>query len=204
MDTLSTSYIKRNLLSDGIGKSWNARLRSDPDIILTNDASKTSKLVVGAYAKTERIKRRNITMDILVPETPVQDLANTYDYTWNTVSANLDQEYSCAKGRRKFTASLKESIISQRDDGRLPFDASFNRVYVDIRPEISYRDYLSSFSVSGQSIIPSLEQTRGRITDTNPLVLSGGNPDLIQAYIVNATAFDNIFMDKKDGVQPWL
>lgn len=100
MDTLSTSYIRRNLQSDGIGKSWNARLRGDLDIILSNDAGRTSKLNVGASAKTERIKRRNITMDILDPEAPVQDIANTYDYTWNTVSANLDQEYSYSKGRK--------------------------------------------------------------------------------------------------------
>lgn len=199
VDTLSTSYIRRNLQSDGIGMSWNARLRSDLDIIIGNDASRTSKLNVGASAKAERIKRRNITMDILDPETPVQDLANTYDYTWNTVSANLDQEYSYAKWRKNFTVSLKESLIRQKDDERLPFDAAFDHNYIDIQPEISYRGYLSSFSISGKSIIPSLEQTRDRITDTNPLVLSGGNPNLRQAYVVNASALDNIFMDKKTG-----
>ena len=200
IDTLSTSYIRRNLQSDGIGKSWNARLRSDLDIILGNEASKTSKLNVGASAKAEKIKRRNLTIDILDPEAPVQDLANTYNFTWNTVSANLDQEYSYTKGRKNFTVSLKESIIRQKDDERLPFDAAFNHFYVDIQPEIRYRDYLSSFSISGKSVIPSLEQTRGRITDMNPLVLSGGNPNLRQAFMLNASALDNIFMDKKTGL----
>ena len=199
VDTLSTSYIRRNLQSDGIGKSWNARLRGDLDIILSNDAGRTSKLNVGASAKTERIKRRNITMDILDPEAPVQDIANTYDYTWNTVSANLDQEYSYSKGRKNFTVSMKESLIRQKDDERFPLDAEFNHSYLDLQPEIRYRGHLSSFSIAGQSIIPSLEQTRDRITDTNPLVLSGGNPNLRQAYMVNANALDNIFMDKKTG-----
>ncbi len=200
VDTLSTSYIRRNLQSDGIGKSWNARLRSDVDIILTNKSARTSKLTLGASAKTERMKRRNITMDILDPESPVQDLANTYDYTWNTISAGFDQTFSNNKGGNRFEVSLKESVISQRDDERLPADARFRHSYLDISSEISYRRKFGMFSISGQSMIPSLEQTRNRITDTNPLVLAGGNPNLRQQYMVNAVAYDNIFMDKKTGL----
>lgn len=94
---------------------------------------------------------------------------------------------------------MKESLIRQKDDERFPLDAEFNHSYLDLQPEIRYRGHLSSFSIAGQSIIPSLEQTRDRITDTNPLVLSGGNPNLRQAYMVNANALDNIFMDKKTG-----
>lgn len=200
VDTLTTSYIRRNLQSDGVGKSWNLRLRSDVEILLSNETNLTSKLSVGASAKTERIVRRNITMDILDAESPVMDLANTYDFTWNTVSVDFDQKYSYRKGKHSFSASLSESLITQRDVERLPADNRFSRTYFDFSPNISYSRDLGMFSLSGQSLIPSLEQTRDRITDTNPLVLSAGNPKLRQQYQIEARATDNIFMDKKTGL----
>lgn len=59
-------------------------------------------------------------MDIIDPLSQVRNLANTYDYTWNTVSGGLSQNYTTTKGGNKFTASVTESISSQRDDERLP------------------------------------------------------------------------------------
>lgn len=199
VDTLSTSYIRRNLQSDGIGKNWDINLRGAMEILLANDTHKTSRLTVGASAKTERIKRRNLTLDIIDPESPVQDLANTYDYTWNTVSASLEQKYTFKKGKNELEASLKESLVSQKDNERLPADDSFDHSYLNFDSEVTFRRNYHVYSVSAKSMIPSLEQTRNRITDTNPLVLSGGNPNLGQQYQISAQATAFALRNPKTG-----
>lgn len=199
VDTLSTSYIRRNLQSDGIGKNWNLNIRGALEILLTNDTKKTSRFTVGASAKTEHLKKRNLTLDIIDPEFPVQDLANTFDYTWNTVSASLDQKYSFMKGKNEFKASLKESLVSQKDDERLPSDVSYDHSYLNFDSEVTFRRNYQVYSVSANSMIPSLEQTRDRITDTNPLVLSGGNPNLGQQYQISANASAFFLKNPKTG-----
>ena len=199
VDTLSTSYIRRNLQSDGIGKNWNLDLQGAVEILLANDTRRTSRLTVGASARTERIKRRNLTLDIIDPLSPVQDLANTYDYTWNTVSASLEQKYSFKKGKNELEASLKESLVSQKDDERLPSDDTYDHSYLNFDSEITFRRNYHVISVSAKSMIPSLEQTRNRITDTNPLVLSGGNPNLGQQYQISANASAFALRNPKTG-----
>lgn len=119
-DTLSSSYIRRNLQSDGLGRSWDIKEQGDLDIVLVNDTKKTSNLNFAAFAGIEKSTKRNITVDIIDPLSPIRNLANTYDYTWNTVSGGLSQNYTTTKGGNKFTASVTESISSQRDDERLP------------------------------------------------------------------------------------
>lgn len=198
-DTLASSYVRRNLQSDGIGKAWDARLSGAIDFVLHNDKDFTSHLVARAFTATDRSARRMMTVDILDPSSPVQDMANTYDFTWNNVSAGLEQSYKYTKGQTRISASIEESVISQKDIERLPADASFDHLYFDLHPTFSYSKNLSSLTISGSASIPSIEQTRNRISDANPLVLSGGNPDLKQQYTITGTWLDNIFLNQKTG-----
>ena len=199
-DTLSSSYVRRNLQSDGLGSSWNGRAAGSLEIILRNTDKETSRMTFGAYAGNERSTRSNLTVDIIDPASPVNDLANTYDFTWNTVSCGLDQGFSLSRGRAHIKASLSETMSFQKDDERLPGDASFSHRYLGISPSFRYDKGTRSVSISGKPEIPSVEQSRDRITDTNPLVLTGGNPDLRQAYTATLSYMDNIFMDKRTGL----
>lgn len=196
-DTLASSYIRRNLQSDGLGKSWSGRASANLEIVLENSDKYTSKILVGAFAGNERSTKRYLTMDMIDPLDPVQDLANTYDFTWNTLSCGLNQEFSLSKRSTHIQLSLAETLSSQKDDEYLPSHSTYNHLYLGITPTFRYSKNLRSLTITAKPEIPSVEQTRDRISDANPLVLTGGNPDLRQAYTILLSYMDNLLMDDK-------
>lgn len=198
-DTLASSYIRRNLQSDGLGKSWRGRASADMEIILENSSNYTSKIRFGAFAGNERSTKRNLTVDVIDPLSPVQDLANTFDFTWNTMSCGLNQEFTRSRRANHIKLSIAETLSTQKDDEYLPAHAAFSHRYLDIAPSFSYEKNMRAIRISGKSQIPSVEQTRGRVSDANPLVLTGGNPDLRQAYTATFSYMDNLFMSKDSG-----
>lgn len=198
-DTLASSYIRRNLQSDGLGKSWRGKASANLEIILENSDKYTSQLRFGAFAGNERSTKRNLTVDVIDPANPVRDLANTYDFTWNTMSYGLNQEFTLSSRSTHLILSLAERLSSQKDDERLPSGSSFSHRYLCISPTFRYDKGLRSISISANPQIPSVEQTRDRISDANPLVLTGGNPDLRQTYTVSFAYSDNLLMNKETG-----
>lgn len=196
-DTLASSYIRRNLQSDGLGKSWSGRASANLEIVLENSDKYTSKILVGAFAGNERSTKRNLTLDMIDPMAPVQDLANTYDFTWNTLSCGLNQEFTLSNRSTHIQLSLAETLSSQKDDEYLPSHSTYNHLYLGITPTFRYTKNMRSLTITAKPLIPSVEQTRNRISDANPLVLTGGNPDLHQAYTILLTYMDNLLMDKK-------
>ena len=92
---------------------------------------------------------------------------------------------------------MAETLSSQKDDEYLPSHSTYNHLYLGITPTFRYTKNMRSLTITAKPLIPSVEQTRNRISDANPLVLTGGNPDLHQAYTILLTYMDNLLMDKK-------
>ena len=82
-----------------------------------------------------------------------------------------------------FDFNLNNTI--QKDDEFYPETYSSDRNYWGISSNFSlmYKKLMAKASVS--SSVPSVEQTRNRISDTNPLALMGGNTNLKSAYNSN-------------------
>lgn len=187
VDTLATSFLKRQLSSDAYGNRIVAKGRAGVSSYLLNDASRTLGLNLFAKAEYNRSKSRRMTVDEWDVEVPVPDVANSYDYTRNDVTA------SAVGGFNYFTAkklnmtgevSINEKILL--DDESYPAEFSNSKSFLYPEYNLSVKIPEWSFTSSMKALSPSIEQISNRIYDTNPLVLIGGNPDLGQSYDLNA------------------
>ena len=185
VDTLATSFDRRQLSSDGFGRSMRASANLVFENYILNDDKRTLSMTYGLWSTYNRNKSKQLTVDNFGVEIPVEDLANTYDYTWNdfTNAVGAGVRYSTRGLSMDFDFNLNNTI--QKDDEFYPETYSSDRNYWGISSNFSlmYKRFLAKASVS--SSVPSVEQTRNRISDTNPLALMGGNPNLKSAYNSN-------------------
>ena len=191
VDTLSTSFDRRNLTSDGFGRNFRAYASAGISKTLVNTDNRTLSIDADINSDYSMTKSKALTTD--EADGYEIDLANTYDNTWNGLTSSLHA--SLAYITKHFTARggiyLQNTL--QLDDERYPappYTADPNtwtgygnrRSYWSLRPHLSISYKTLKISASASPSIPSSEQTRNRISDTNPLVLTGGNPDLHPSY----------------------
>ena len=182
VDTLATSFDRRQLSSDGFGNGLNARAGVSFETILANDEKRFISLNGNFTSAYDRSKKKQLTSDAFGVEVPVTDMANTYDYTWNMFNnaLHVDFNYSARSTTLMFGANFTNTV--QMDDERYPSAYSVDRTYWTVSPFILFGHKQLNVEVHVAPAIPSLEQTRNRISDSNPLVLTGGNPGLKPAY----------------------
>ena len=187
VDTVATSFQKRQLSSDGYGKSVAAMGKAGVSAYVLNNASRT--LALNLFAKTEynRSKRRQMTVDEWDVAVPVTDLANSYDYTRNdmTASAAGGFIYSTAK-RLNITGEVSLNGKVLLDDESYPAEFINRKSFLYPECNLTVKVPEWSFTSTMKALSPSIEQISNRICDTNPLVLTGGNPDLGQSYDLRA------------------
>ena len=206
VDTLATSFDRRKLDSDGFGNSVDGRLNFNLSSTLVNNMSRTLTFSGGFSSVYNRSRTKTLTVDEF--EGMEIDLANTYDNTWNNLTNSIDisMDYNTRKVSMSGRVSLQN--VLQIDDEKYPlppysldtgtggnlYDAiswdsySSHRNYWTVSPSFELRHRDLSVSVSASSSVPSLEQTRNRISDANPLMLTGGNPDLKPSYSTDIKA----------------
>ncbi len=193
VDTVATSFDRRNLNSDGFGRSIDASARIYLGSTLINNEQKTLSLDAGVTSTYNRSKNKTMTMDMFGDNGPAIDVTNTYDNTWNNLTTSLYGALNYNTRNISVNGRIALQHILLMDDENFPqppysLDESTwslysnNRNYWTIVPsiEVRYKSFIANYSVSTSS--PSSEQTRNRISDTNPLVLTGGNPELVPSY----------------------
>ena len=186
VDTLNTSYLKRSLSSDGIGRGSHAWFQAGLETILANTSEKTEMIRLRLNSQYDHYVHRQLSYDELAVDVPIMNIANSYDYTYNQLQNYLEAEFnlSTSSGRSLLaTASIIDAILF--DDERLPADYHNKKHYPSIGSKIFYNSPRLSLTASSSSVTPSIEQIRNRISDTNPLVLTAGNPNLKQGYTIS-------------------
>lgn len=191
VDTLATSFDRRELNSDGFGRGINGSASVGIESILINDDKQLLSLSAILSSVYDYSKSRKMTIDLI--ESEEIDLANTYDNTWNGFDNTASLTLSYNRKSLMLYASVDIVNTLQSDKELFPQPPystdtgtwkryGYDRSYWSAIPTLllSYKSFNLQFSSS--TGIPSIEQTRNRISDTNPLVLTGGNPELKKSY----------------------
>ena len=195
VDTIATSFDRRQLSSDGFGNSVYAMADFGLSGIIINDEHRTFSIDAGITSSFDRSKRRMLTIDEIYGSDI--DLANTFDNTWNSFSNSLNASFNYSSRHTHLSGGLSVRNTLQADDERYPqppysenentwTEFSSDKSYWSVLPFLSLRYKSLTTTLSASSHVPSVEQTRNRISDTNPLVLTGGNPDLQSEYTADA------------------
>ena len=182
VDTLATSFDRRQLSSDGYGRSAGMIAEASLETRLINNEKHTLLLNtgLGSYYKNE--KRKQMTVDFIAPDSPATDFANTYDFTWNYFTNSIFAGIAYNSKILSISGKLEFSDMLMMNDEFYPSEYSYDKNYLTVAPVIELRYKKLRFSSKTRTTAPSLEQVRSRISDSNPLMLIGGNPDLKPSY----------------------
>ncbi len=179
LDTLSSSYSRRYLTKDGSGVSRSLGLSFRQPVVMYNDSRKLINLTLTGGYTAKRSSKIQEAYDLLDPVRPVLNPANTFDYTFND-----DRYYLLANmvygriGGNSVIGSLQISSDRIRDLENLDGNRT-ERTFYSVLPAVSFttgKGFTLSYSCS--DIIPSVEQVRDYIDDTDPLMLRSGNPGI--------------------------
>ncbi len=183
VDTLQTSFLKRQLSSDGYGHNVNVYSSAGVSSNLINTKEETFSLTLFANAGYTHTKSRQMTLNEWDEPSPVTDLANSYDYTRNEITSGGTAGFSYANSRDlsiNGDASLNNKTLLNDEFYPADFNNRKNFLCPEYNLDVKFPEW--SINSSLESVTPSIEQISNRISDTNPLVLTGGNPDLRQAF----------------------
>lgn len=187
LDTLASSHTRRQLQSEKVGESYHAMLNASLNRTLTNTQKRTVTLQFNLFAEYDRHTNRQMSYDFLNVLDPVLDPGMSYDYKWNTFNCGFSSHMTYDTKSAHLSAGVDLVNINNLDRESYPIEYRYDRNYFNILPQIlfnyKFNQYQSLESyISTSAFSPSLEQTRDRICDANPLSLSGGNKDLKQSY----------------------
>ena len=186
VDTLNTSYLKRQLSSDQLGKGITAWVQGGTESTLVNDRDKTVKVAFTINSNYEKSKKRQLSLNGYGVETPVTDMANSFDFTTDQLSNSLDarMEYSTNSGKSwMVTAFLKDVLLLESESLPEQFDNS--KHFPSLGASLSYYSPGFTFDASSSPVIPSVEHVRNRVSNSSPLSLAAGNPNLRQGYNIH-------------------
>ena len=189
VDTLSSSFLQRKLSSDGYGLGTDIWAAAGAEATLANDKKKTAHLFLVFKSAYNHSLHRQLAYDEFGLETPVMDMANSYDFTHNQLNNTVQAMFDLST-HSGTTVNLNTSLIDVVlfDRERLPVDFNntkhFPSVSCDLR--LTAPRWLITASSSAQT--PAIEQIRNRVSDANPLSLVAGNPHLKQGYNISINA----------------
>ena len=189
VDTLSTSYLERKLSSDGFGRSANAGLRAGTEATIINDKEKTAHISLSVSSKYDHSLHRQLSYDEFGVETPVMDMANSYDFTHNQLKCSVQASYDLStQSGKSLTADASVNDALLFDIERLPIDFDNNKHFPSASYNLRYTSPRWLVTASGAAQTPAIEQIRNRVSDANPLSLVAGNPNLRQGYNISLSA----------------
>ena len=200
-DTLASSFTRRQLQTDGIGKGFktyaNASLRS----YIVNNEKMSLSASIGYNFHYDRTRRRQMTYDFLEnPVSPELYITDSYDYDWNMMTNDISLAMTMDLRKVSINLGIRGGRVTQIDDERFPGAVRLRKGYTRIEPELDIQYGMHSFSIGCSASQPSLQQTRDRMDDSNPMVLTAGNPDLKQVYATDVEFSGLIFRSGKTGM----
>lgn len=187
-DTVETSFLKRMLSSSNVGNAVKASASFYLSRTMVNNDFKTLNLAVGIDCAYDYSKCKKMSVDEWDRPEPVMYIANSYDFTRNELSssAQINMAYNDSRKNSLFgsIAVVHRFLLNNE---RIPanFSKSANFIFPELN--LNYRRPGLYLSFIATPLTPSIEQISNRIVDTNPLVLTGGNPDLKAAYSFTPT-----------------
>lgn len=185
VDTMATSYNRRRLTTEGCGNG----LRMDAVARLSYKAfndDKHSLLINGRYDfRYRNITKKQMSIDSLDVTNPIISIGSTFDYTWKDIDNSFTLSASYATGKFAIDGGLSLTDEIVLGDDRFPKVAPINKHYFSVLPRVVLKYDNFNFQVSTQAITPAQEQIRCYINDTNPMVLTAGNPLLKKSYMVD-------------------
>lgn len=179
LDTSAVSSNPRFLIGVGRRLQRNVNGSAQLDWHIRNDEKATVSLSMGYVFKYDRDKNSQTTLDHINPDAPEINNANTYDYTWAYSSHSLTSQLSVDKTNLSMRFGISPEIVHRTDLERYPDSEKYLKNYFSVNPEfrISYKN-LVEVKMDTKTNLPSLEQIRERVEDSNTMMVKAGNPDL--------------------------
>ncbi len=195
VDTLATSFSKRYLNSDGYGKNIHANIDFNLTTALINNEDRTLYFNAKVSSLYENTKSKALALDEFESEIPIVNIANSYDNTWNNLSSSVCASINYMADKIIMEGSVAVRNVIQKDNEKFPASPyssnenvwsgySNSNIYWAVIPSFLLRYKTLVAEVSASSSVPSIEQKRNRISDSNPLALTGGNPNLKSSYSI--------------------
>ncbi|MBR1574244.1 MAG: outer membrane beta-barrel protein [Bacteroidales bacterium] len=182
IDTLASSLNRRFITLENTGLNSSFSATAACTAFLLNNEKMTMTGHFGYGFGWDRHADKQIALDTLDPEMAVTDLVNTYDFTWNifrhaamaAVQMSLGQTSVNLGGELRFNRLMDIEV--------LPAGQRIDKLYVTPAWDGDFSGPRWSMTYSMEPSIPSLEQARARIDNSDQLFQRAGNPDLKPAY----------------------
>lgn len=199
-DTLASSFLKRELVSEMAGLSQRYSIMPTMNIILRNDDKMTSSLDFSYSYSYDEHKNLKTTMDYWGDGAPRIDNSNTFEYTYRTHSHLASARWTANTKTLSLSAGANFAINRLNDNKTIPDRYRTSKSYFSILPAIGFKIKKFDFTYTTDYILPSLEQIRYQMDDRNPLMLRIGNPDLKQSMVHKVLFQYNVITKKR---QTW-
>ncbi|MDD6150929.1 MAG: TonB-dependent receptor [Bacteroidales bacterium] len=200
-DTLSTSFHKRNISGDGEGETMAGGISAGVFNRLLNNLRRTLDLNVTGNVYFSRTDNKQLSLDNWNRETTIIDIGSSHDYEQKEINSSAVASLSYSNDRKTSIAAkfaVNNKLVLNNERIPRDFSGKHNFFFPSYSFSLSHPHY--SLSSSSEEITPTVEQLSNRVSDSNPMVLSAGNPDLKQAYRFNLNAnYQSGALLSKDG-----
>lgn len=183
IDTLTNE--KRVLETDYIGprESYNAEFSLQRDIYETDGMR--MELFASYQWDYEHSRTRQTALNAYDPVVEI-DPTNTYNYTYHYTTHSGRMAYRINSSLFRLAAILDLKSAAMNKDEFYPDAVAYDERFFSVLPSLTFtlmrhgrRINLLNYSTS--AALPSVEQLRDRIDNSNPLLLQAGNPSLKQS-----------------------
>ena len=185
-DTLTSTATRRELRSTSLGLSRKVTASASYRINLSKEVSNILDFKY-SYA-WEKSRRRQTSLDLADLGNPAIDTTNTYNFTnnYNTHKGEISLALYFPKITSNLTITPTFTTTGINRDERFPENDAYDKRFNAFLPHIYYRfnkmTTLISLQYTTYTQLPSIEQLRPRLDDTNPYMLVAGHQRLKQSY----------------------
>lgn len=185
VDTLTLD--KRVLETDYVGphEAYNAEFSLQKDIYETEGMR--MELFAAYEFDYEHRRTRQTAINTYLPMHEI-DPTNTYNYTYDyrTHQGNFAFRINSNLFRMHLTLNVRSATMNK--DEFYPDTNAYDERFVSVLPSLSFTlmrhgRRINIFRYSTTATLPSVEQLRDRLDNSNPLLLQSGNPALKQSIL---------------------
>lgn len=192
ISTIDTAFVlnKKSIKQQSIGETRGATYSTS--LTYTEQLSKTIQLQVSYNPSLNQNSSQKMTskFDSISNEYNKTDslLSNTFDNTVTTHKANVSINVN--KEKYTLTAGVTQQFLRMESAQLYPVNRSFDKSFQNLLPSITYQYKFTNSKTlrlvyRTNTNTPSVSQLQNVIDNSNPLLLSAGNPDLRQEYSHN-------------------
>lgn len=173
---LETDYV-------GPHEHYNAEFSLQKDIYETDGMR--MELFASYQLDYEHSRTRQTALDVTSPVQEI-DPTNTYNYTYNYTTHSERFAYRINSSLYRLHAALDVRSAHMNKDEFYPDEVNYDERFVSVLPSVSFTlirhgRRINIFRYETSATLPSVEQLRDRLDNSNPLLLQAGNPSLKQS-----------------------